>query len=217
MNAIRRRLHQAPLTRLPAAAPPEQGSRVAALFADARALPGILLWIAVTLGYFVLYFVISWIPKLATQAGLPLSEAIYAGGTYNLGAFLGTSAMGWIAVRYRLTRVIAAFFGLASLTLLVFGAVAMPVWLTLLTALCVGATVQGGFNGFWALAARLYPPRMRSTGIGWALGVGRIGAVLGPVVGGVLVGAHVPIALIFALFAIPLIVAAALTLGIRLP
>jgi MFS family permease len=113
--------------------------------------------------------------------------------------------------------VIATFFGLAALSLLVFGGVAMSVRLTLLAALCVGATVQGGFNGYWALAARLYPPQMRSTGIGWALGVGRIGAVLGPVVGGLLVGAHASMAEIFALFAIPLVVAGALTLGIRLP
>jgi benzoate transport len=216
INAIRARLALRPLEALPAARPRLPGSRVAALFDDARAVPSALLWTAVTLGYFDLYFVISWIPKLATQAGLPLTEAIYAGGSYNLGAFLGTSAMGWIAVRQQLTRVIAVFFALAAVAMLIFGAVAMPVWLTLLMALLVGATVQGGFNGFWGLAARLYPPEMRSTGIGWALGVGRIGAVLGPVAGGLLVGAQATMAAIFALFAIPLVVAAALTLKIKL-
>jgi MFS family permease len=90
------------------------------------------------------------------------------------------------------------------------------VWLTLLAALSVGITVQGGFNGFWALAARLYPPEMRSTGIGWALGVGRIGAVVGPVAGGFLVGAHVAIPIIFAIYALPLVVAAAMTLKIKI-
>jgi MFS family permease len=79
----------------------------------------------------------------------------------------------------------------------------------------IGVTVQGGFNGFWALAARLYPTEMRNTGVGWALGVGRIGAILGPIAGGMLVGAHISLPIIFALFALPLVAAAAMTLCIR--
>jgi predicted MFS family arabinose efflux permease len=71
--------------------------------------------------------------------------------------------------------------------------------------------VQGGFNGFWVVAARLYPPEIRSTGVGWTLGVGRIGTVLGRIVGGLLVGAHLPIAAIFAVFAVPLLIACLLT------
>jgi len=193
---------------------PAPWTAVAALFKDGRGLASTLLWTAVTLGYFALYFVISWIPKLATQAGLPLSQAIYAGATYNLGAFVGTAAVGWIAVRFPLHRVIATYLGLAAVTLLVFGGVNMPVWLTLSVALCVGVTVQGGFNGFWALSARLYPADMRNTGVGWALGVGRVGAVLGPIVGGLLVGARVSLAVIFAIFAVSMAAAAVLTLRI---
>jgi benzoate transport len=215
INAIRTKLNAKTLQALPDVAPPTQGSRVIALFTEGRAIPSVLLWSAVTLGYFVLYFVISWIPKLVVESGLALSAAIYAGATYNLGAFIGTTAVGWIAIRYRLNRVVSAYLALAAVAMLIFGGLSMPVWLTLLAALGVGVTVQGGFNGFWALAARLYPPEMRSTGIGWALGVGRIGAVLGPVVGGFLVGAHVAMPIIFAIYAVPLMVAAAMTLKIK--
>jgi MFS family permease len=91
----------------------------------------------------------------------------------------------------------------------------MPVWLTLTVTLCVGLTVQGGFNGFWALAARLYPAEMRSTGIGWALGVGRVGAVLGPVAGGLLVGAGATLGTTFGIFAAVSLIAAALALQLR--
>jgi benzoate transport len=215
INAIRAKLRFQSLEELPQAAPRVPGSRVLALFAAGRAVPSVLLWSAVMLGYFVLYFVISWIPKLVVESGLPLPAAIYAGATYNLGAFIGTTTVGWIAIRYRLNRVVSSFLGLAAIAMLVFGGLSLPVWLKLLVALCVGTTVQGGFNGFWALAARLYPPEMRSTGIGWALGVGRIGAVLGPVAGGFLVGAHVAIPIIFAIYALPLVVAAAMTLKIQ--
>jgi benzoate transport len=214
INTIRRRLSLNALEDLPKVEARPRGLRVAVLFGGGRMIPSLLLWSAVTLGYFDLYFVISWIPKLAAQSGLPLAQAIYAGATYNLGAFIGTAAIGWIAIRYPLNRVIATYLSLAAVAMLIFGSVAMPVAMTLMMALIVGVTVQGGFNGFWALAAKLYPAEMRSTGVGWALGVGRIGAVLGPIVGGLMVGAHVPLAIIFATFAVPLIAAAAMTLRI---
>jgi benzoate transport len=214
INAIRRRLRLSALTDLPPVEVRPRGIQVGVLFSGGRMIPSVLLWLAVTLGYFDLYFVISWIPKLAAQAGLPLAQAIYAGATYNLGAFIGTAAIGWVAIRYALNRVIATYLSVAAVAMLIFGGIAMPVALTLMMALIIGVTVQGGFNGFWALAAKLYPAEMRSTGVGWALGVGRIGAVLGPIVGGFMVGAHVPLAAIFAAYAAPLIAAAAMTLRI---
>jgi benzoate transport len=215
INAIRLKLDLAALAGLPQFEDSRSTATLRALFADARMLPSLLLWSAVTLGYFDLYFVISWIPKLAAQAGLPLTQAIYAGATYNLGAFIGTAAVGWIAIRYPLGRVVATYLALAAVAMLIFGSIAMPVSLTLLASLAIGVTVQGGFNGFWALAAQLYPAEIRSTGVGWALGVGRIGAVLGPIIGGLLLGANVPLAIVFAIFAVPLIAAAGMSLHIN--
>ena len=217
INAIRARLRLAALDALPQPSMSSVTFNLRALFEEGRLTRSVLLWCAVTLGYFDLYFVISWIPKLATQAGLPISQAIYAGAAYNVGAFAGTAAVGWIATRFRLDGVVASYLAIAAVMMLIFGGVAMPVWLTLGMAFMVGASVQGGFNGFWALAARLYPPEIRSTGVGWALGVGRVGAVLGPVVGGVLVGAKLPIFAIFAVFAIPLVIASLITARLNLP
>jgi len=215
LNALRGRLGDAPLAALPALPVASDRFTLAALFDEGRGRTSLLLWIAVTLGFFVVFFVVSWIPKLATQAGLPMSEAIYAGASYNLGSFMGTSAIGWVAVRYRIHQVIAAFFAAGVAAMMVFGAAAMPVAVTLLMALAVGATVNGGFNGFWSLAAALYPARMRGTGVGWAMGLGRIGAVLGPIAGGYLVAARWPISAIFAFYAVPLALSAGLCLMIR--
>jgi MFS family permease len=215
VNAIVPRLGGAALAALPARADRTMAFNVVELFRAGRLRASVLLWTAVTFGYFVLYFVISWIPTLATNAGLALEDAIYAGATYNAGAFAGTTLVAWLAIGFRLNRVIALFFGLAVIAMLVFGAVSMPVPLTLLVAAAIGVTVQGAFNGFWPLAARIYPTEMRGTGIGWALGVGRIGAVLGPIVGGLLVGAGVSIAGIFAIYTVPAIIAAALCLMLR--
>jgi benzoate transport len=215
VNAVLRRLGGAALSELPPRLPGVAALNVAELFRGGRLRAGVLLWVAVAFGYFVLYFVISWIPTLAANAGLALDDAIYAGATYNAGAFAGTTAVAWLAIRFRLNRVIAVFFGLAVIAMIVFGGVRMPVALTLLVAAAIGITVQGAFNGFWPLAARIYPTEMRGTGIGWALGVGRIGAVLGPIVGGLLVGAGVSISAIFAIYTIPALIAAGLCLALR--
>lgn len=217
LNRINTRLGLATVSQMPPKPPAPDKIGVLRLFDDGRLRSGMILWLAVALGYFVLYFVISWIPELTTRAGLPVEQAIYAGATYNLGAFLGTSAMGWLAVRFALPRVIAIFFFASAVAMLVFGNISMPLALTLISALAVGITVQGGFNGFWALAARFYPTDIRSTGIGWALGVGRIGAVLGPLVGGYLVAADLEIGMIFAIYAVPAVAAALLVLLVTLP
>jgi len=215
INAIRHRLRLAPLAELPAVA--EQGEpSPAALFTPGRAVPTALLWTAVTLSYFVLYFVISWIPRLVMQSGLPLAQSIYAGATFNLGAFIGTAAIGWVSARYRLTATVATWLATAAVVMVVFGGIPMPLVFTLLTAMTVGITVQGGFNGFWAVATRLYPAGIRNTGVGWVMGTGRVGAVLGPIAGGYLVGARVSMPVIFAIYALPLLIAAVLTTRIRL-
>ncbi len=215
-NMLRARLGAQPLEALPPPAEAKSAINVRALFAEGRATQSLILWTAVTLGYFVLYFAISWIPKLTAQAGLAVQDAIYAGATYNAGAFVGTSLIGWLAVRNNLSRVTALFLALGAVALVVFGSVSLSVVLTLLVAFLVGIFVGGGFNGFWGLAAALYPAEMRGTGIGWALGVGRVGAVLGPIVGGILVGAGLTNAGIFAVYAVPAVVAAMLCMMLRI-
>ncbi len=216
-NRVGERLGREPLAALPPKPAAAAKPSLLRLFDDGRRRSGLLLWLAVALGYFVLYFVINWIPELTTRAGLPVDQAIYAGATYNLGAFLGTSAMGWLAVRFALPRVISLFFVGSAVAMLIFGNLSMPLALTLLSALAVGVTVQGGFNGFWALSARFYPTEIRSTGIGWSMGVGRIGAVLGPLVGGYLVAADLPVGAIFAIYAVPAVLAGLLVLLVAVP
>ena len=216
-NKLGARLDREPLDALPPKPKTANKIGLLRLFDDGRLRSGMILWLAVALGYFVLYFVINWIPELTTRAGLPVDQAIYAGATYNLGAFLGTSTMGWLAVRFALPRVISLFFFGSAVAMLIFGNVSMPLALTLLSALTVGITVQGGFNGFWALSARFYPTVIRSTGIGWSMGVGRIGAVLGPLVGGYLVGADLPVGAIFAIYAVPAVIAGLLVLLVIVP
>lgn len=190
---------------------------VRGLLTPERARSTILLWLAITFSFMTLYFVISWIPKLAVEAGLPAKDAIYAGAIYNIGAFVGTSSIGLVAMRFDLRKLILVYMALAAAALTVFGSVAMPLAATLGTAFLIGVFVQGGFNGCYPLAASLYPPEARGTGIGWAMGIGRIGAVIGPMLGGFLLAAKVSLPVIFGVFAVPVVLAGLCAAAIRLP
>lgn len=216
VNKIRARLSLDPFTVFPAAA----RGRAAELGAKgllhrqllAQTLP---LWMAIFCGFAALYAVMSWIPRLAMDAGLSAHSGLVAGAVYNFGAFAGTVALGVLSTRCNLQRLIVSFFVAAAILLIVFGAVAMPTGLVLFVVGCIGISLQGGFNGIYPLMATLYPARIRSAGIGWAIGVGRAGAFLGPLLTGFILSLHTVRMILLALLAIFLLVASASILAIR--
>jgi AAHS family 4-hydroxybenzoate transporter-like MFS transporter len=173
------------------------------------------LWGSVFFGLMVLYFIVSWIPKLSIQAGLSETNGIYAGALYNLGAFLGTVSMSVLAVRVPLHRLVPVMLVAAAAAMLWFGTVTMPVAATMGTAFLIGVLLQGGYNGVWPLAAGSYPPRVRATGIGWAIGIGRTGAIFGPWFGGQLMAANVGLPLLFASYCVPLLACATCVFLVR--
>ena len=185
-----------------------EGGKVGMLFTPALRARTIALWGAVFFGLMVLYFIVSWIPKLSIAAGLSETNGIYAGALYNLGAFVGTMGMSVLALRVPLGRLVPTMLLLAGAAMLVFGSVTMPVWLTLLVAFLIGVLLQGGYNGVWPIAAGAYPAEIRATGVGWAIGVGRGGAVVGPMLGGYLMAANAALPLLFAAYCLPLVICA---------
>ncbi|MFS3136881.1 MFS transporter [Gluconacetobacter sacchari] len=209
IQAIERRLRLSQTTELPAVASVErENAGVGGLFREGRSLRTILLWTSIVCGFMTLYFIISWIPKLAVEAGLEISDSIYAGALYNIGAFVGCATIGIVAMRLTLHRTIMLYLLIAAVALSIFGSVTMSVWQVLGVAFVIGIFLQGGFNGHYPLAAGLYPVKVRATGMGWAMGVGRIGAVIGPYMGGMLLQHHVRLSVIFQIYAIPLLVCA---------
>jgi MFS transporter, AAHS family, 4-hydroxybenzoate transporter len=183
--------------------------KVGQLFAPALRARTIALWCAVFFGLMVLYFIVSWIPKLSIAAGLSETNGIYAGALYNLGAFVGTMAMSVLALRVPLGKLVPVMLTGAGVAMVAFGSIAMPVWLTLVVAFVIGVTLQGGYNGVWPIAAGAYPGEVRATGVGWAIGVGRGGAVIGPMLGGYLMAANAPLPALFGAYCAPLLICAA--------
>jgi MFS transporter, AAHS family, 4-hydroxybenzoate transporter len=189
-------------------------SIVAVLASDLK-IPTILLASAIFMAFATLYFLTNWIPKLASSAGLSLSLAIYAGTVFNLGSIAGIVTQGYLSSKFGLQRTICAFLVAAAALMMIFGWFTGSDFLLILFGL-IGFTMQGGFVGLYGLAARLYPTAVRATGVGLALGLGRAGAILGPIVGGLLIGAGFSMAANFMIFAIPLVISGVTTLWIVL-
>ena len=116
--------------------------------------------------------------------------------------------MSLLAVRVPLGKLVPTMLIGAAGAMLLFGSVTMPVAETLGVAFLIGVLLQGGYNGVWPLAASVYPARMRATGVGWAIGIGRAGAVIGPMMGGYLMAAKASLPLLFASYCVPLLLCA---------
>lgn len=207
-NRIITRLGGKPVQTLPPKPAAARKFKPGAIFGQGRAMGTIALWIGVLTAFMSLYFTISWFTRLAAQAGLALDNAIYLGSVLNLGAFVGTIAMGGLGRLMGERRVSTCFLVAASLLLVLFGTVHWPLAGAMAVAFLLGTAIYGGFNSFYALAVGFYPSAIRSTGIGWAMGVGRIGAAFGPMLGGFLLDHGFSLATIMCVFALPLLIAA---------
>jgi benzoate transport len=162
------------------------------------------LWAAFFLCFSTLYFLMSWIPKLMEDSGYEASVGREAFFLFNLGGVIGIYLMSWMSTRWKLTNLIF-YLSVASAIGMVIFALA-PNQFTLLMALIflIGILQQGGFTGLYGTAAKVYPTEIRSTGIGWAIGLGRSGAVIGPAAAGYLIAAGFGMSANFVFFAVPM-------------
>ena len=214
VNRIVSRMGHAHLNELPPAPREIASTNVKGLFSADLSRATIFLWLAFFMNFAALYFLVSWIPKLSSAAGLPLDLAIYAGAVFNLGAVPGIALSGYLSQKLGLRRVITSFLLLAAVVMLLFGFAERSSTILLLFGL-IGFFSEGGFVGLYAIAARLYPTELRTTGVGWAIGAGRTGAIAGPFVGGLLVAYGLSIGANFRWFAITLILAGIFTMLIK--
>ncbi len=162
-----------------------------------------------------LYFIASWITRLAIEAGLPETQAIVASAVYNIGSVIGVLGMSVATLRLDVRNLACGLLAAAAVLFVWFGGVRMAVGPVLFTAGLLGVALQGGLNALYPIAARVYPDAVRATGIGWAMGVGRIGAFCGPLMGGWALGHRWPLVGVFGIFCVPLIVAATCARAVR--
>ncbi|HMA49028.1 MAG TPA: MFS transporter [Magnetospirillaceae bacterium] len=178
-------------------APAESRSPVASLFSGGRRAGTLLLWVTLFLSLLLTYFLINWIPILARQSGIGIQTAVLAVSALNLGAIGGCLAIGRLVDRYGPALPIAAGFACGAVAIALIGASDGAGGLLLGLALLAGLFSIGAQMCTIALCSSFYETSLRATGVGWAIGVGRIGAVVGPVLGGVLLSSGVPVQSLF--------------------
>jgi benzoate transport len=180
------------------------------LFSNKYKISTLQLWAALFFAFGCLYFLISWIPKLATDAGLSIELAIYAGTIFNIGAFFGIILQGYFSSKIGLKKTISIFLFLTFLLMVSFR-LFVGTDILLLIYFLLGFSLQGGFVGLYAVAARLYPTEFKNTGVGWAIGMGRVGGILAPLIGGFLISIGLSLSANFFIFSIPALFASVLT------
>jgi benzoate transport len=208
VNALLVRMKQEPLTTLPEPERAAQHQIAASILRGRNGVRTILLWLSFFCLLGGLYFASSWTPRLLEQNGLSAQQGINAGILLNLGGVAGTLLITVLALRF-------SSHALASVTLV--GACAAFILMTfslgslsatMIAAILVGLMLNANGAAMYAIAPTIYPAAVRVTAVGWASAAGRLGAIVAPIVAGVLVDAGAGPQALFGFFSIPLLIAA---------
>ena len=183
-----------------------EGAPIGKLFLDGRGLSTVMFWIAFFMCLFMVYALSSWLTKLMAQAGYSLGSALTFVLVLNFGAMIGAIGGGWLADRFSIKKVVMCFFALAAVSITALGYKMSTEMLYLMVGLA-GASTIGTQILIYAYVGQYYPMAIRSTGIGFASGVGRSGAIQAPIVIGTLVGMALPLEQNFMAISIPAVIA----------
>jgi MFS transporter, AAHS family, 4-hydroxybenzoate transporter len=158
---------------------------VADLFRDRRGPATIALWVAFFMSLLNVYLAINWLPTSLNASGFTVPQAAFMTSLYHFGGVAGTYAIGLLMDRLGPHKMVLTALLLALVGFYTFSsATGLTQWPTTAVLMLAGFGVIGAQVGLTALSAITYPVAIRSTGLGWALGMGRIGSIVGPTVGG---------------------------------
>ena len=166
----------------------------------------LMLWTSFFCAFGTLYFLMSWIPKLMENAGYDMAVGRDAFLLFNLGGVIGIYLLGILSVKWKLTNLILNLSLVSAVSMIIFALVPNQLNILFILILLIGILQQSAFTGLYGVAAKAYPTEIRSTGVGWAIGLGRSGAVVGPAVAGYLILAGYDMSANFIFFALPMIV-----------
>ena len=186
----------------------KEGVPIVHLFADQRSLVTVLLWIVNFMNLLNLYSVSSWLPTVVNGMGYDQNTAVLVGTVVWVGGTIGTFGLARAISRRGFTRVLIINYAIAAVSIAAIGQPGISLAVLTLIVFITGWCVIGGQPGMNAFAATFYPTYLRSTGVGWALGVGRIGAIVGPYIGGTMIGAKWTSQQLFWAAAVPAVISA---------
>ena len=176
------------------------------LFTQKRALSTLMFWVAAFMSLLVMYGLSTWLPKIMQASGYPVGSSLIFLITLNLGGVSGAIFGGKLADKFGSKFILMFFFVFGFLSLAALSLKPNVIFLYALLFIA-GATTTGTQIITNAYVSQFYPSGIRSTGVGWELGIGRIGGILGPTLGGILLASQLPLHYNFLAFAIPSILA----------
>jgi AAHS family 4-hydroxybenzoate transporter-like MFS transporter len=199
--------------------PRPKHSTITALFSEGRAAGTLLLWLIFFLSLLMTYFLINWTPSIVNQAGLAFQGAVVAVAMLNIGGVFGCVLLGRLIDKFGPYGVIACGYAIGAFAIAAIGYAGTSMVLVLAAAFITGFFSIGAQMCVVALVASFYSTALRATGVGWAMGMGRIGAIVGPVAGGLLVAAGLGAKALFLFVAAVSLLAAgsALVMGLARP
>jgi AAHS family 4-hydroxybenzoate transporter-like MFS transporter len=186
----------------------QEGFPVFHLFRERRSRTTILFWIVNFMNLLNLYFLSSWIPTVVGGAGYSARTAVLVGTSVQVGGTIGSFGNAWLIGQFGFIRALTINFVVAFASIASIGRPGLPLAVLYGVVFISGWCIVGGQPGINALAAVYYPTYLRSTGIGWGLGIGRIGAVVGPLLGGELIQRHWSTQVVFYAAAVPALISA---------
>jgi AAHS family 4-hydroxybenzoate transporter-like MFS transporter len=178
------------------------------LFEQGRAIQSVQLWIPYFMNLVVLYFIVSWMPLVLVGAHQTVGTGIKAVMLFSIGGVLGCVTQGPLMNRFGVRRSMLCQLLVYMLLAIVLAKSADTAPLVIGVSFVLGVAVQGVQGGLNALAAEIYPARMRATGVGCAVGIGWVGSFAGPLAGGILLQWHWTASQVFLAGIAPALVAA---------
>jgi MFS transporter, AAHS family, 4-hydroxybenzoate transporter len=169
-----------------------QGNPIKMLFGPGYALQTVLLWIIFFCSLMDLFLFVFWLPEVLHLTGMTPPQAVFASSLIPLGGIFAVLYLGFLIDRFGPQLALALHYAAGIVFVLLIALVAMPYPALLIVIFFAGVTVIGSQTGANAACGALYPARMRTSGIGWALGIGRLGGIAAAPLGGFLLARGLP-------------------------
>lgn len=189
---------------------------VTQLFADGRAVVTLLLWVMFFMNLLNLWFLNNWLPTIMTDAGIGVETASLVTSLFQIGGLVGALALAGLVGRRLTFGTLALTYLAAAVFIFLIGNAGASIPLLVITVFASGVGVIGGQTVSNALSADYYPTAIRATGVGWSLGIGRVGSILGPILGGFLLSYGGTARHVFWAAAIPALIATFAAMAVRL-
>ena len=184
-----------------------EAANVASLFRRGRTTNTLLFWLAFFTCLLTMYALSSWLPKLMMAAGYSMDNSLMFMMVMNIGAVVGIIGGGILADRFHLKPVLMCLGMLGGIVMSLMGFQSNQFLLYILVFLA-GAASIGSQMLLYSYVAQYYPLAIRSTGIGWSSAIGRMGAIVGPILIGSLLGMSLPAYINFIVVGIPVLITA---------